>query len=253
MEVVEIVRGTFTNLCKFRALKDLVEEVLERLLPENAHKLCSNRLGLSLTRIWSFENNFVSDFETRQVLIDAISAGCFIPFWSGSLVAPRFRDESYIDGAYSDNKPKFKTNNQNPNIQLNLSPFSGESLEVSPRETLGTLWKVMGVYHHVTWKNAIRSVHAMFPVSISHYKLYLLEGHRDMKDYLLGHNLIRCRRCHLLLQSSVASIQNSDKINSSNPIQAKAKDASACLICLLLLEKVDSLEIPDKLTRIFDH
>lgn len=203
------------------------------MLPENAHKLCSKRLGLSLTRLWSFENMFVSEFYSRQDLIDAVSAGCFIPIWSGSLAAPKFRGDSCVDGAYSDNKPKFATKpGEIAPIQVKVSPFSGE-IDVAPTETSGYLMRMMGVYHHASWRNAVRSMHAIFPASTSHYKLYLLEGHQNMKDYLLGHNLIRCRRCHLLMHDS-------------------ASHAPACLLCLLLIERVDSLRVPEELIRIME-
>lgn len=39
------------------------------MLPENAHELCSGRLFISLTRYKDFKNVVVSQFETRDELI----------------------------------------------------------------------------------------------------------------------------------------------------------------------------------------
>jgi hypothetical protein len=39
------------------------------MLPENAHELCTNKLFISLTRYSDFKNVVVSEFETREELI----------------------------------------------------------------------------------------------------------------------------------------------------------------------------------------
>lgn len=47
----------------------LVRKGLNRILPENAHILCSGRLFISLTRACDYKNVIVSEFETRDELI----------------------------------------------------------------------------------------------------------------------------------------------------------------------------------------
>ena len=46
-----------------------VRAFLERMLPRNAHRLCRNKVGVSLTVLPSMKNWIVSDFNTRAELI----------------------------------------------------------------------------------------------------------------------------------------------------------------------------------------
>ena len=46
-----------------------IRQFFERVLPKDAHRLCRNKVGLSLTVFPSMENWIVSDFNTRAELI----------------------------------------------------------------------------------------------------------------------------------------------------------------------------------------
>lgn len=50
-------------------LVDCVRNGLERVLPENAHLICSGRLFISMTRARDYKNVVVSEFDTRAELI----------------------------------------------------------------------------------------------------------------------------------------------------------------------------------------
>lgn len=47
----------------------LLREGLERFLPEDAHKRVSGKLRVSLTRVYDGKNVIVTDFETREELL----------------------------------------------------------------------------------------------------------------------------------------------------------------------------------------
>lgn len=47
----------------------LVHNGLENSLPMDAHKICTNRLFISLTRASDFKNVVVSEYATREELI----------------------------------------------------------------------------------------------------------------------------------------------------------------------------------------
>lgn len=47
----------------------LVRKGLDKVLPQNAHILCTGRLFVSMTRASDYKNVFVSEFESRDELI----------------------------------------------------------------------------------------------------------------------------------------------------------------------------------------
>lgn len=260
------------------SISELVERALDSLLPENAHELCSNRLGVSVTKVgWPMENRFLSVFNSRRELIDAVRAGCFIPLWSGSLWGPKLAGGShFIDGACSNNSPKFHDLDLDLHqargraLRVQLSPFSCEA-EVSPKgEWFLFRGSIFGTVYLATWGNLQRFWHAMLPYHLTAYRAYLINGHRDMKDYLLRNNLIKCRRCYANSPLGAAGTSNclaeaaDDHHNSPPRAQTKCDTASvasatttttnaseleptACLSCLMLLERVDNLRVPDEL------
>lgn len=56
---------------------DMLPAMLDRLFPPNAHKLVSGRLHICMTRVKDMKKIIVSEFETRQDLID-VSIGIII-------------------------------------------------------------------------------------------------------------------------------------------------------------------------------
>ena len=52
----------------------------------------------------SMKNVVVSNFETKDSLIDALTCSCFIPFFSGYSI-PKFKGEKYIDGGFTNQLP----------------------------------------------------------------------------------------------------------------------------------------------------
>lgn len=47
-----------------------VTKSFQKILPENAHEIASGRLNISLTRVSDFKNIIVSEFSSKQDLID---------------------------------------------------------------------------------------------------------------------------------------------------------------------------------------
>ncbi|XP_008528920.1 1-acylglycerol-3-phosphate O-acyltransferase PNPLA3 isoform X2 [Equus przewalskii] len=67
-----------------------IREDLHRHLPGNVHQLISGKICISLTRVSDGENVMVSDFRSKDEVVDALMCSCFIPFLSG-LMPPSFR------------------------------------------------------------------------------------------------------------------------------------------------------------------
>ncbi|XP_029697373.1 patatin-like phospholipase domain-containing protein 2 isoform X2 [Takifugu rubripes] len=91
-------------------LLQMVKDSLLSNLPENAHILVSGRLCVSLTRVPDGKNVLVSEFRSRDELVEALICSCFVPLYCG-VVPPTYRGVHYVDGAASDNLPRCCTKN----------------------------------------------------------------------------------------------------------------------------------------------
>ncbi|XP_040894734.1 patatin-like phospholipase domain-containing protein 2 [Toxotes jaculatrix] len=110
----------------FSLLRTVWESLLEKL-PENAHLRASGRLCVSLTRMADGRNVLVSEFDSREELIQVLMCSCFFPVYCG-FIPPSYRGVHYMDGALSNNMPLFEQRNT-----ITMAPFSGES-DICPRE-----------------------------------------------------------------------------------------------------------------------
>ncbi|XP_054399745.2 1-acylglycerol-3-phosphate O-acyltransferase PNPLA3 isoform X2 [Pongo abelii] len=102
------------NLTKF------LRQGLYKYLPANVHQLISGKICISLTRVSDGKNVLVSDFRSKDEVVDALICSCFIPFYSG-LIPPSFRGVRYVDGGGSDNVPFIDAK-----TTITVSPFYGE-------------------------------------------------------------------------------------------------------------------------------
>lgn len=70
-------------------MSHMVNTGLQKLLPDDAHVLCSNRLHVSLTSISVPPTNvIVSSFTSKQDLIHVLLASCYIPLYYEKVPAP---------------------------------------------------------------------------------------------------------------------------------------------------------------------
>lgn len=71
---------------------DIIRNGLRRILPSNAHEICSGRLFISLTHWKDNKNVIINHFDTREELIQVLICSSFVPYWSG-IIPPKFRGE----------------------------------------------------------------------------------------------------------------------------------------------------------------
>ncbi|NXG57522.1 PLPL1 protein, partial [Hemiprocne comata] len=79
-----------------RTLKFL-RDTLDKYLPSDAHQLVSGKLHIIITRLRDWRCTVVSEFASREELIQAITCSCYIPLYFG-LIPPVFRGVRYVDG-----------------------------------------------------------------------------------------------------------------------------------------------------------
>uniref|UniRef100_A0A3B3BAY6 triacylglycerol lipase n=1 Tax=Oryzias melastigma TaxID=30732 RepID=A0A3B3BAY6_ORYME len=139
-------------------LLQLVQDCLLGSLPEDAHIRASGRLCVSLTRVSDGRNLLVSQFSSREDLIQALICSCFVPLYCG-VIPPTYKGVHYVDGAVSDNLPRCDQGNT-----ITISPYAGES-DLCPRATTLTFHEVRfnNVSIQVNSENLYRVTSTFFP------------------------------------------------------------------------------------------
>ncbi|XP_060113474.1 1-acylglycerol-3-phosphate O-acyltransferase Pnpla3-like [Heteronotia binoei] len=103
----------------FNVMK-IIRDGLRKNLPENTHQLMSGKLCISLTRVSDGKNVLVSNFNSKEEVVQALLCSSFVPIYCG-LIPPSFRGVRYMDGGISNNLPHYDSKNT-----ITISPFSGE-------------------------------------------------------------------------------------------------------------------------------
>ncbi|NXF71430.1 PLPL1 protein, partial [Sclerurus mexicanus] len=134
--ILNVLRETFlsgltTSLWGFvpggRILK-LLRYVLEKFLPPNAHEVVSGKLHIVLTRVHDWQNVIVSEFASKEDLIQAVICSCFIPLYFG-ILPPTYRGVRYMDGELAMWRADFVTRST-----ITVSAFAGE-YDICPKDS----------------------------------------------------------------------------------------------------------------------
>ncbi|CAH2092397.1 unnamed protein product [Euphydryas editha] len=177
------------------SIQNVLLEGMQKFLPLDAHKIVSGKLHISLTRVYDGQNVIVSEFPTREDLLQALLASCFVPVFSGML-PPRFHGIRYMDGGFSDNLPVLDENT------ITVSPFCGES-DICPRDLSSQLFHVnlANTSIELSKQNINRFARILFPPKPEVLSNMCKQGFDDALRFLHRNNMITCTRC-LAVQST---------------------------------------------------
>uniref|UniRef100_A0A8C5M664 triacylglycerol lipase n=1 Tax=Leptobrachium leishanense TaxID=445787 RepID=A0A8C5M664_9ANUR len=166
-------------------LVKILKNGLYRNLPENAHELASGRLVISLTRVSDGENVLVSEFRTKEELIQALICSSFVPVYCG-IIPPSFRGVRYVDGGISNNLPEYDLRNT-----ITVSPFSGES-DICPRDNSTNFHelRITNTSIQFSLANLYRLTRALFPPEPKVLGQLCQEGYNDALRFLKRNNLL---------------------------------------------------------------
>ncbi|XP_063530602.1 1-acylglycerol-3-phosphate O-acyltransferase Pnpla3-like [Cydia strobilella] len=176
-------------------IQNVLLEGMDKYLPHDVHKIVSGKLHISLTRVYDGKNVIVSEFPTRQDLMQALLASCFVPVFSGML-PPRFHGIRYMDGGFSDNLPVLNEDT------ITVSPFCGES-DICPRDLSSQLFHVSiaNTSIELSKQNINRFARILFPPKPEVLSNMCKQGFDDALRFLHRNNMISCTRC-LAVQST---------------------------------------------------
>ncbi|XP_040201754.1 patatin-like phospholipase domain-containing protein 2 [Rana temporaria] len=166
-------------------LVKILKDGLYRNLPENAHELASGKLCVSLTRVSDGENVLVSEFSSKEELIQALVCSAFVPIYCG-IIPPTFRGVRYVDGGISNNLPEYELKNT-----ITISPFSGES-DICPRDNSTNFHELRVTNTSIQFSlgNLYRLTRALFPPEPKVLGEMCQQGYNDALRFLKENNLL---------------------------------------------------------------
>ncbi|XP_021081079.1 patatin-like phospholipase domain-containing protein 5 [Mesocricetus auratus] len=156
-----------------------IKKKLNDSLPENCHILASQRLGISMTRWYDGQNIIVTDFATRDELIQALICSLYFPMYCGT-VPPEFRGERYIDGALSNNLPF----SDSPST-ITVSPFHG-TVDICPQSKSGSLYELtaFNASFQISTRNFFQGIISLIPPKPEVVADYCRQGYLDALRFL---------------------------------------------------------------------
>ncbi|NWR79652.1 PLPL3 acyltransferase, partial [Centropus unirufus] len=117
-----------SNVWRFWSSIKILKEVLNKHLPTNAHQLVSGKLHVILTRVHDWRSVTVSEFTSKEDLIEALVCSCFIPLYFG-IFPPVYHGVRYVDGELAMWRANFVSQ-----TTITVSGFSGE-YDICPRDS----------------------------------------------------------------------------------------------------------------------
>ncbi|NWW71008.1 PLPL1 protein, partial [Climacteris rufus] len=116
------------NIWEFwRRILKLLRSVLHKFLPPNAHEVVSGKLHIVLTRLHDWRSVTVSEFTSKEDLIQAMVCSCFIPVYFG-FSPPMYHGVRYLDGELAMWNADFVSRST-----ITVSAFAGE-YDICPRD-----------------------------------------------------------------------------------------------------------------------
>ncbi|KAG7472143.1 hypothetical protein MATL_G00105470 [Megalops atlanticus] len=165
-----------------------IEQVLRRVLPDNAHLLASGRLHVSTTRIPDGKNILISEFESKEDVVQALLCSCFLPMYCG-LMPPSYKGVHYIDGGFTSIQPTHDSHRT-----LTVSPFAGD-VDICPSDERPNRYDIVvsGCTFHLTSVNFFRMMDALLPPTCTDLKKAFDRGYQDALSFLQKSDLIEYR------------------------------------------------------------
>ncbi|XP_006125363.2 omega-hydroxyceramide transacylase isoform X1 [Pelodiscus sinensis] len=160
-----------------------VQKGLYKMLPENSHQVASGRLHISLTRVTDGQNVMVSEFSSKEDLIQALICSCFVPIYCG-FIPPSFRGVRYVDGGFTNLQPC-----SDLEAVITVSPFTGE-LDICPRDCPAIFYsfQIFNSSIQISVENLCRISYALFPPSYLVLTEFFSRGYQDTVLFLRRNN-----------------------------------------------------------------
>uniref|UniRef100_A0A8C3W0R9 Omega-hydroxyceramide transacylase n=1 Tax=Catagonus wagneri TaxID=51154 RepID=A0A8C3W0R9_9CETA len=181
-EVKKYFLGPLSPSCK---MAQRMRKFLYEALPENSYKIATGKLHVALTRVKDGESVVVSEYTSKEELIEALYCSCFIPVYCG-FIPPTYRGVRYMDGGFTNMQPcSFWTDS------ITISTFSGQQ-DICPRDCPAIFHdiRMFNCSFQFSLENITRMTHALFPPDLVILHNYYYRGYDDAVLYLSRLNAV---------------------------------------------------------------
>uniref|UniRef100_H0XGR5 Omega-hydroxyceramide transacylase n=1 Tax=Otolemur garnettii TaxID=30611 RepID=H0XGR5_OTOGA len=175
-EVKKSFLGPLSPSCK---MVQMMRRFLYQVLPEDSYKAATGKLHVCLTRLTDGESVVVSEYTSKEELIEALYCSCFVPVYCG-LIPPTYRGVRYIDGGFTGMQPcSFWTDS------ITISTFSGQQ-DICPRDCPAIFhdFRMFNFSFQFSLENIARMTYALFPPDLVILHDYYYRGYDDAVSYL---------------------------------------------------------------------
>ncbi|XP_041860301.1 patatin-like phospholipase domain-containing protein 2, partial [Melanotaenia boesemani] len=186
--------------------------VLHKYLPADAHCVANGRLGVAMTRLSDGKHFIMSEFQSKEDVIQALLCSCFVPGHSG-FRPPTFKGVHYIDGGLSGMQPRLP---DGAGRTLTVCPFSGDA-DICPYDPPCVIEMVFsGVNLKLNIANSFRILNGLYPVALATLEQAFHSGYKDANFFLLSNDLVPSVVTYKLPQSSLCSDQTNVPMQLEN-------------------------------------
>lgn len=177
-----------------------LEGILRKHLPSDAHKLANGRLVVAMTRMTDGKHAVMSEFQSKDEVVQALLCSCFVPGYCG-MQPPSFKGVHYVDGGFTSMQPIMTAPSSHT---LTICPFSGE-IDICPRDT-ASKWDmvVSGTALKANMANSFRIINALYPMALETLEQAYHSGYKDAIHFLQNSDLA----FHLMMQKASPGPQN---------------------------------------------
>ncbi|XP_070695034.1 patatin-like phospholipase domain-containing protein 4 [Pempheris klunzingeri] len=163
-----------------------LESILRKYLPSDAHQRASGRLAVAMTRLIDSKLIVMSEFQSKEEVVQALLCSCFVPGYCGVL-PPVFKGVHYVDGGFSSMQP-LPSAPASSHI-VTVCPFSGET-DICPADT-PSMWDmvVTGTTLKGNVANSLRIINALYPMALENLEQAYDSGYKDAIHFLLNNNI----------------------------------------------------------------
>nr|XP_023970553.1 omega-hydroxyceramide transacylase-like isoform X1 [Chrysemys picta bellii] len=178
----EVRKASILTLCPGYCMLRIIEKGLRKELPENSHQLASGKLCISLTRLLDLQNVIISEYRSKEELIQAVICSCFLPIYCG-FNPPSFQGVRYVDGGMTNVQPGLDSD-----TVITVSPYTGE-VDICPRDC-PAYFNCISFFQstfQLSVENLRRFSYSIFPPSPPVLREFYLQGYHDAIFFLQRH------------------------------------------------------------------
>ncbi|XP_038142275.1 patatin-like phospholipase domain-containing protein 2 isoform X1 [Cyprinodon tularosa] len=190
-----------------------LESVLRKHLPSDAHHFASGRLGVAVTRLSDGMQLILSEYQSKEDVVDALMCSCFVPGYCGFL-PPEFKGVHYMDGGFSGLQPLLS---EASSRTLTVCPYSGEA-DICPTDPPSVMEVVAtGAILNCNMANGFRILNSLYPLTLETVEQAFHVGFKDAIQFLQSNDVALGVKGHSIAQRSLNHNPANSKMDLNTP------------------------------------